>query len=224
MMAAVLPAKALSLAKERLASLFSPAERRALMSAMLGDVLASVTGARGIDLVLVVTREPELVALARGFGADICAEPHNLGHTGAVRWALDALRRRGARAMLTVPGDVPALTSAEVEAMVLASEPGRSVVFAPSRSGLGTNGVLLRPIDAMDLRFGEPSFPNHVAAAERAGLRARVLDLPGLGLDIDTPDDVRVLLDLGAGERTERVLRETGVAARLAPQGHARAD
>ena len=68
----------------------------------------------------------------------------------------------------------------------------------PSLSGFGTNAALLAPPDAMPLKFGEPSFANHLEGARGRGLTPRVLALPGLGLDIDAPEDLRLLLARGA--------------------------
>ncbi len=190
---------------------------------MLADVLSCLRAARGLDSILVVTRDPELIELARRLGAEACIEPLNRGHTEAVRFALATLIERRASAMLTVPGDVPSVSPPEIEAMISASQRPPSVVFAPSRSGLGTNGVLLRPPDAMPLRFGEPSFPNHLGSAQSLGLTTRVLELPGLGLDVDTPEDLALLLaDAGArpGPRTREVLADPTIRGGFEVQTH----
>jgi 2-phospho-L-lactate/phosphoenolpyruvate guanylyltransferase len=215
---AIVPAKDPKDAKARLSPLLEPEQRESLFLAMLGDVLAAVCTTSGLDGVFVVARQPELVRLARQFGADVCVEPGNFGHTQAVQLGVEYAVARGAKAMMTIPGDVPAVTPLELETMIAASESRGSAVFVPSRSGLGTNGVLLTPPDAMPLRFGEPSFPNHLETAERFGLHVRVVELPGLGLDIDTPDDLALLLSHPAGPRTRGVLDELsmhGAFARL---------
>jgi 2-phospho-L-lactate guanylyltransferase len=90
------------------------------------------------------------------------------------------------------------------------------VAFVPSRSGRGTNAALLDPPDAMPLTFGEPSFDNHLAAARGAGLSPRVVRLAGIGLDVDAPDDLPVLLERGAATRSGRLLRRLPAAARFA--------
>jgi 2-phospho-L-lactate guanylyltransferase (CobY/MobA/RfbA family) len=46
----------------------------------------------------------------------------------------------------------------------------------------------------MPLTFGEPSFERHLATARARNLSPRVLTLPGLGLDIDTPEDLTALV------------------------------
>jgi 2-phospho-L-lactate guanylyltransferase (CobY/MobA/RfbA family) len=58
----------------------------------------------------------------------------------------------------------------------------------------------------MPLTFGEPSFANHLAAARAAGLSPRVLELPGIGLDVDAPDDLAALLERGPHTRSARLL------------------
>ena len=64
--------------------------------------------------------------------------------------------------------------------------------------------------------FGEPSFANHLEGARGRGITPRVLSLSGLGLDIDAPEDLRLLLARGAHTRAGRLCRARGIAARLA--------
>jgi 2-phospho-L-lactate guanylyltransferase len=221
MIVAAVPVKDLVNAKQRLVRVLAPGERSELARAMLGDVLRALTAA-GLDRVWVVTREPAVAAIARSFDAEALDEEDNRGHTAAVARAQTEAVQRGAAVFLTVPGDVPCVTAAEVRALVEAATGARTAVFAPSRSGLGTNGVVLRPPDAMRLRFGEPSFDNHLAAARAVGLDPHVLPLPGLALDVDAPDDLAALLDRGAGTDTYRLVAAWRLADRLASGGAAR--
>jgi 2-phospho-L-lactate guanylyltransferase len=114
------------------------------------------------------------------------------------------------------------VTAEEIQALADAAADTRAAVFAASRSGLGTNGVALKPPDAMRLRFGEPSFDNHLTAARALGLAPRVLSLPGLALDIDAPDDVAALLERPATTETQRVLAGWRLPERLAAAGAVR--
>jgi 2-phospho-L-lactate guanylyltransferase len=121
---------------------------------------------------------------------------------------------RGACAFLTVPGDVPALAPGEVAALVAALGGARGVALTPSASGLGTNGALLAPPDAMPLRFGEPSFEAHLATARARGLSPVIVRLPGLGLDVDGPDDLGRVLAAAPRTRAAALLRSWDVPAR----------
>src|SRR5439155_24864404 len=126
---AVVPFKDLDAAKERLASRLDQGQRRALVLAMLDDVLGALSRVHGLSGLLAVTREPEIARRAARFGAEILEEPANEGHTAAVLRAIRELERRGASAMLCVSGDLPAAASAEFDAMLGALGPAPSVVL-----------------------------------------------------------------------------------------------
>jgi len=198
------PVKDLTRAKQRLTSVLSVAERGELAGAMLRDVLRALAAA-DLERVWVVTCDPAAAAIARSLGAEPVSETVNRGHTAAVALAQAEAARRGARVFLTVPGDVPCVTADELRQIVGGVREG-APVFVPSRSGLGTNGVALAPADAMPLTFGEPSFARHLETARAHGLTPRVLALPGLGLDVDAPEDLTALLAEPSATETRRLV------------------
>jgi len=210
------PVKDLVNAKQRLVGALSPAERMALARAMLHDVLRALAAAR-VDARWVVTRDPEVAAIARDFGADVLREELNRGHTAAVAAAQREATRIGARLFATIPGDTPCVTAEEIGTLTTrAAGEAAAVAFAPSRSGLGTNGAALAPPAAMPLTFGEPSFDNHLRAARERGLAPRVLRLPGLGLDVDGPEDLALLMTGGPSTESGRLLARWSIGERLA--------
>ena len=215
MIVAAVPVKDLVNAKQRLMRVLDGSERRELARAMLIDVLRALAAAR-LDRVWVVTREPEVAAIARSLGAEAIGEDDNRGHTAAVATAQAEAVRAGAAAFMTIPGDVPCVTAAEIRALISALGPPPAAVFAPSHSGLGTNGVLLAPPAARRLRFGEPSFDNHLAAARALRLQPKVVKLRGLGLDVDDPNDLVALLTEGAGTESHALLTRWRLPERLA--------
>ena len=78
------------------------------------------------------------------------------------------------------------------------------VVIVPDRHGSGTNALLLAPPSVVGPSFGAGSFARHAAQARAAGATVKVSDLPSLGLDVDTPDDLaalRAALDAAARPR-----------------------
>ena len=198
------PVKDLTRAKQRLTSVLSVAERGELAGAMLRDVLRALAAA-DLERVWVVTCDPAAAAIARSLGAEPVSETVNRGHTAAVALAQAEAARRGARVFLTVPGDVPCVTADELRQIVGGVREG-APVFVPSRSGLGTNGVALAPADAMPLTFGEPSFARHLETARAHSLTPRVLALPGLGLDVDAPEDLTALLAEPSATETRRLV------------------
>jgi len=212
------PVKDLINAKQRLIPFLSPSERGDLARAMLEDVLDALAHAQ-VGLVLVVTRDPAVEELARRHGAATLGEQANRGHTEAVAHAQRAALARRARRFLTIPGDVPCVTPAELAELAESPLEAPGAAFVPSLSGFGTNAALLEPPDAMALKFGEPSFDNHLIAARAAGLRPLVRRLPGLGLDIDAPEDLALLLERGPSTRSAGLLVSLDVPARLARRG-----
>jgi 2-phospho-L-lactate guanylyltransferase len=215
---AAVPVKDVMNAKQRLMRVLDGRERRELARAMLIDVLKALGGA-ALDHVWVVTREPEVATLARALGAEPLAEPDNRGHTAAVATAQAEAVRQGAAKFLTIPGDVPCVTAAEIRTLLDALPAAPAVALTPSRSGLGTNGVVLAPPSAMRLRFGEPSFDGHVVAARALRLGLATVRLPGLGLDVDAPEDLAMLLAEGASTDSGRLLASWQITERLVAAG-----
>ena len=213
---AAVPVKDLVNAKQRLVAALAPEDRRALAAAMLEDVLDALAAAALVDIV-VVTRDPDAMALARRHGARCLTEPANRGHTEAVAFAQREAVAAGARRFLTIPGDVPCATGEEIAALCAPPPHEPDAAFVPSLSGFGTNAALLSPADAMPLKFGEPSFDDHLDAARARGLSPRILRLPGIGLDIDAPEDLAMLLARGPSTRSAALLRRRDVPARLGP-------
>ena len=207
MTVAVVPFKDLDAAKERLSGRLDPRGRRALVMAMLEDVLGALSRTPGLSGIMVVTREHEIMERATPFGAEILEEPANEGHTAAVARAVRELEARRVSAMLCVSGDLPAARGEDLAAVLAASGPAPSAVLVPSRSGLGTNVALVSPPAALPLRFGEPSFPAHLSRARELGLRTEVVELAGLALDLDTPDDLDFFMQEPSATATYRWLR-----------------
>ena len=214
---AVLPVKDLGDAKQRLAGFLDAAERRRLARAMAEDVLETLARVPGLAETIVVTRDDRAAALAARHGARVLAEPANEGQSAAVARAAEALEREGIPTLLQVPGDVPGARADEIAtAMEGHGRDGApAVTLVPAHDRRGTNCVLCSPPGVLPFRFGHESFGPHCRAARALGIAPRIVPLPGLGLDIDTPDDLRAFLARPAPGRTLDYLRESGIAARL---------
>jgi 2-phospho-L-lactate guanylyltransferase len=209
--AAVLPVKSFARAKQRLNEAIARDDRQALAEAMVSDVLAALGAVPEIDDVVVVTAEPLAARAAERAGAAVVNDPEERGQSAAAARGIDAALERGAERALLVPGDCPALAPAEVLQLLERAPGDPSVVIVPDRHGSGTNALLLTPPAAVGPSFGAGSFARHAARAAAAGATVKVCELPSLGLDVDTPDDLAALRDaLGArpdgAERTRAVL------------------
>lgn len=214
--AAVLPVKSFARAKRRLGDVIGGGDREQLAAAMVTDVLAALTSVAEIDEVVVVTAEPLAARAAQQAGAAVVHDPDEIGQSAAVSRGIDAALERGAERALLVPGDCPAIDPDEVAQLLARTVGDPSVVIVPDRHGSGTNALLLTPPGAVPVSFGAGSFARHAALARAAGAAVKVCDLPSLGLDVDTPDDLSALreaLDAHAGGAT----RTRAVLERLVP-------
>jgi 2-phospho-L-lactate guanylyltransferase len=203
---AVVPVKERVSAKERLSPMLRPETRQALALAMLEDVLAALTATPGIAGLLVVTVDPEAGRLATNYGARLIEVGARDGHTGAVTAAARLLAAERRAGMLTLPGDIPLVTSAEITTLLAAHPPAPSFTIVPSHDERGSNAIACSPPDAVPLRFGDNSFYPHLEAAEACGLRPTVLHLPGIALDLDNPEDVVSFMGIDAPTRARAVL------------------
>jgi 2-phospho-L-lactate/phosphoenolpyruvate guanylyltransferase len=218
---AVVPVKEFTGAKQRLSPALSPEERRALATIMLEDVLDAVSAVRELAGLVVVTVDPTATSLAVRYGARVVDDGAREGHTGAVAAAQRLLVREGRAAMMTMPGDIPLLTSAEIAATLAAHRAAPAFTIVPAHDDLGSNTIVCSPPDVVPLRFGEDSFYPHLDAARKQGIEPLVVRHPGIGMDIDNPVDLIAFLKKSprASTRTLAFLEQSGVARRLLAMG-----
>jgi 2-phospho-L-lactate guanylyltransferase len=213
MLYAIVPVKPLYLAKGRLSAVLTASERRALVLAMLGDVLVALRATEVVRETIVVSRDAEVLALAARLGAAALferAEGLNAAYTQAAAFA----GRSGAASLLALPADLPLAAPDEIAGLVAAGEQA-GVALAPSRDG-GTNG-LYRTIDvSLPFLFGAGSLARHVDAARERGIAAQLLRAPGLELDVDQPDDLLRIAEAAGETAAQQLVRELCVEARLA--------
>jgi 2-phospho-L-lactate guanylyltransferase len=196
---AIVPVKCLADAKGRLAGRLSPAERVDFTLESLERVLRAIETSRSVGVTLVVSPDARVQARAIAAGADAVGEAkgkvvaggnddsHNraLEHARAV-----AIDRWQPAALLVLAADLPLVTAHDVTSLIALGDARRCVVLAPDRAGSGTNGLLLRPPDALPFRFGRRSFQQHAAEAERRGLDVHVFRSVGTSHDVDVPGDL----------------------------------
>jgi 2-phospho-L-lactate guanylyltransferase len=213
---AVLPVKSFARAKQRLSDAVGGDDREQLAAAMVADVLAALTAVPQIDAVVVVTAEPLAARAAERAGAAVIEDPEEIGQSAAAGRGIDAALARGAERALLVPGDCPTVDPDEVGRLLARTPADPSVVIVPDRHGSGTNALLITPPHAVAPSFGAGSFARHAALARAAGATVKVCDLPALGLDVDTPDDLGALRS-ALDARPATAARTRAVLDRLVP-------
>jgi 2-phospho-L-lactate guanylyltransferase len=76
------------------------------------------------------------------------------------------------------------------------------VVIVPDRHDTGTNSLLLHPPTAIAPSFGPGSRERHEGLAREAGVSHRVERVPSLVFDVDTSDDLAVVVAAIEEQRT----------------------
>ena len=210
---AAVPVKSFSGAKQRTASLLTPMQREVLAATMLQDVLTALALATRLAGILVNTVDPAAASLARRFGARVTDQGALDGHTGAVNGMARILAAERNAALLTMPGDIPNVSPAEVDTVVGSSLSGPSFTIVPAHDELGSNAVLCDPAFAVPLRFGDDSYFPHLVAARSRGIEPTILRLAGISMDIDMPTDLRAFMAARPRKptRTLALLQEFGL-------------
>ena len=204
--ALLIPVKNLSNAKQRLGEALDQEHRSLLAEAMLRDVLTAAAGvADRLDIYL-VTGDARARRLRAEFGLGVIEDTRNQSESAAIEMATAWSEERGYDTTVVLPADVPLTTSAELH-RVLDSAPEEGAVFVPAYDRRGSNCILRRPAAIIPLRFGNDSFLPHCEAMKKTGKPLVILELPGIGLDIDNPHELELLVGRAGNTHAQRLLR-----------------
>lgn len=187
---AILPVKSFGAAKQRLAGALGSQSRKALAEAMFADVLSTLRRVRGLDAVVVVTRDSLAESGAIRRRVPVLPDAEEAGQSNAASIGIRHALAAGFDRVLLAPGDTPLLDPVELAGLL---ERAPAVAIVPDRHLAGTNALLLSPPDVIEPSFGPGSLARHTAAAERTGLEYSVERLRSLMLDVDTPEDLAEL-------------------------------
>ena len=214
---AVVPAKGTEQAKQRLAAVLSANERRGFFQAMLADVLHALTTCHALTGIVVVTSDAAIAGLATHLGVRVIEDKYNAGHTAAVNLAIEQLCKEQVFGMVTLPGDIPLLSPAEIEQLIASHDQLNipAITIAPAHDQQGSNAILCSPPDALSLRFGDNSFFPHLERARQQGIEPQVITLPGIGLDIDHLQDLMRFIERPSNTHAYRYLLEHAIVTRL---------
>jgi len=213
----LLPVKVLAHAKSRLAVLAGD-RRRELALALASDTVSAVVACPEVARVIVVTSDPvagpRLGALGAIIVADVAAKrsapPSEDGRQDGLNAALlhgaaVASQRWPGTGLAALTADLPALRPADLATALRAAAAAGEAAFMPDAAGVGTTLYAVVPGGEFRPAFGGGSRRRHAAG----GAAELTLDgVPGLRQDVDTPDDLRAAVALGAGFRTTAVAAE----------------
>lgn len=181
----VIPVKAPADCKTRLSPILDEPGRQDLVAAMLHRAYAAACAVAGPERVLLLGPSrhglPDHVPLLDDPGQ---------GLNPAMASALRKAEAAGVERLILLFADLPRIEADDVAALVEVA--AGSIAAAPDQGGTGTNALSLPLPQAGDFRFhyGENSFAAHREEAARLALPFHAIVRPGLGFDIDRPDDL----------------------------------
>jgi len=175
----LVPIKAFSQAKFRLASALAAGPRAALAR----DMAERVLEAAGELPVTVVCEDHDVAAWARERRASV-VWARGLGLNGAVELGVETLGEQGFRQVIVAHADLPLAS----ELSGLADFPG--ITLVPDRRHDGTNVACIPTRAGFRFGYGPGSFARHRSEAERLKVPLRVLREPLLAWDVDLPEDL----------------------------------
>ena len=193
---AIVPVKPLRRGKSRLAGTLNEDERTELNRALLQHTLETLSELKEVDGVLVVSRDPNALTIARNHGARTVQEAGQPELNTALKRATIVAQVYATRGVLVLPADLPLVTREDIQALIRRATEPPVVVIAPDRHKKGTNALLISPPGLIEYDFGENSFERHCELIKKAGARLEIVDLPTLGLDLDVPEDFEIIKGL----------------------------
>ena len=183
---AIVPMKPLSESKTRLAGVLSQRERADLSLAMFGKVITAARHALG--KVWVIGGDESVRTTAERLGALWLQDPGK-DLNDSLAFALDRACEAEVSAIY-LPADLPFVTATDVEKVVHASSAGETLTLSPAQQDGGTNAMLIPKCVSFPPLLGKDSFERHKRQASALGIPYAVCLTEGLGLDLDTPDDL----------------------------------
>lgn len=213
----IVPMKSFHASKTRLAPLLGAGDRARLAQAMFADVLTAARAVGGLGGVLAVTPDQAVAAQAREHRADALCSPKDLNEA-----LLDAAAhlQRCSDCLAVLPGDVPLVKSSDISELVMAQQAAGGLVVAPDRERRGTNALAMPARGDFQFRFGENSFERHRQSARERAMSFASFVNANLELDVDTPSDLRELMERDAGESTRGVLASLAVLLEAGVSAH----
>jgi len=193
---AIIPVKPLRRGKSRLAGALSEDERTELNRSLLEHTLKTLSDLRELEEVLVISRDPQALTLARSYGARTVREDGQPELNTALKRATIIAQVYATRGVLVLPADLPLISRQDVLTLIERASDPPVVVIAPDRHGTGTNALLMSPSGLIEYDFGENSFQRHCEQVMKTGARLEVVKLPSLGLDLDVPEDLEVIKNM----------------------------
>ncbi|MFX0078773.1 MAG: 2-phospho-L-lactate guanylyltransferase [Candidatus Hermodarchaeota archaeon] len=186
---ALIPVRFLPEAKHRLAENWDTSSRRALVQAMLADVLSALDFAKTIGHWIIVTCDESFSPTYHQDNVETYRSTGK-GLNFELMACIQLLAENGIQDIVIVLADLPLLTKETLDEIVTIGQRTQSPVIAQDWKGTGTN-ILFSPLPLpIELCFGNQSLQKYRTRFEEANLTPIIYHSVESALDID--DDLAI--------------------------------
>lgn len=186
--AVVVPVKSFTKAKERLAAVLTPGAREVLARSTAERVIRAALDLPHVQRVLVVADDDNGAHWARSRGAEAIVE--STGLNPSITAAYEAIGTTVDWVMVC-HGDI-----VHAERLAALPTPGQAqAIIVRDRHRLGTNVLVIPAGIPFEFQYGSASGDLHHTECEKRSLRPIEVVDDLLAIDIDTPEDLRLIPD-----------------------------
>ena len=157
-------------------------------------IVANNNASLRLDLA-VISASPEIIDLSKSNKLLSILETGTQSLKNATEIAKVWATNKGYRSICILPADLANPDPEEIISFLKEANGNRFVTLSPS-ADLGTNALHISLPTNFNFRYGKKSFLRHIKAAEKLGVRPKILPLPSLKYDIDTSNDLKYLQGL----------------------------
>ena len=157
-------------------------------------IVANNNASLRLDLA-VISASPEIIDLSKSNKLLSILETGTQSLKNATEIAKVWATNKEYRSICILPADLANPDPEEITSFLKEANGNRFVTLSPS-ADLGTNALHISLPTNFKFRYGKKSFLRHIKAAEKLGVRPKILPLPSLKYDIDTSNDLKYLQGL----------------------------
>jgi 2-phospho-L-lactate guanylyltransferase len=189
----IVPVKPLRRGKSRLSGILSEDERTALNQTMLINTLKTLNQVKEIETILVVSRDPLALSIARDYSARTVLEDGSPELNTALRRAASVAKAYLATMIFVLPADLPLIKPDDIKNFLNKAGHPPEIIISPDRRKDGTNALLINPSNLIEFKYGPGSFNSHLQIAKEKNARVEIIESDVFGLDLDLPEDIELL-------------------------------
>lgn len=201
---AIVPYKEPPFGKTRLSNRLTPSHRTVLASTMLENVVDALVQAEQIRGILLVSESSNLTEFSLKENVIILETQTTNLRDAVTRASRFAYKQLSCSTTFIVPADLPLISPKDVDFAITQHE---RVTIIPDARFKGTNGIIATPPNAFDYVFNGQSYRQHQHNAQVAGLNPKSLQIEAFSYDVDTFDDLMMIVQLRPESRTAAVYR-----------------